>query len=204
MAESSVNVTEGSGKRLHTYDRTISSTLIQEQFTLPGEYAYATYVAYSGAVSTASSASHVMQLMAGSSLNVRIRSIRIEQVANATSVTILGFDIYRLTTAGTGGTAITARPYDTADAAAGATGMTLPTVKGTEGVLLFGTAIVMRQAAAATGTQPEETYEWRQSPNVKPLIIPAGTANGIAVKIASAVAAGTVLVTIEFVETAFV
>jgi hypothetical protein len=145
-----------------------------------------------------------MQLMAGSSLNVRIRSIRIEQVANATSVTILGFDIYRLTPAGTGGTAITARPYDTADAAAGATGMTLPTVKGTEGVLLFGTAIVMRQAAAATGTQPEETYEWRQSPNVKPLIIPAGTANGIAVKIASAVAAGTVLVTIEFVETAFV
>jgi len=204
VAESSVNVTEGSGKRLHTYDRTISSVLIQDQFTLPAEYPYASYVVDSNFTSVATTSAHVLQIMAGASLNVRLRRLRIEQVASATTVAALSFEIMRLTTAGTGGTAITPAKFDTADAASGATAMTLPTAKGTESTTLFRTVLIMRQATAATATQPEEMFEWTQHPGTKPIIIPAGTANGIAVKIGTGVAAATVIVTAEFVETAFV
>lgn len=204
MAESSVNVTEGSGKRLHTYDRTISATLIQDQFMLPGEYPYASYSIVSGFTSTATTSSHLLQIMAGSSLNVRLRRLRVEQVANATGAALLSFEVMRLTTAGTGGTVITPGKYDTADAAAGATAMTLPTAKGTESTTLVWAVIIMRQAILTTGTQPEETYEWEQHPGMKPIIIPAGTSNGLAVKIGNGIAAGTVVVTAEIVETAFV
>lgn len=196
MAETFVNVTEGSGKKLHAWDRIIGANTVLDEFMIPGEYPLATYTVYASNVSTATAASHTLQVMAGASLNLRIRRIRaVEITATAGTVRL---EIVRLTTAGTGGTAVTARPFDTADAAAGAAGMTLPTVKGTEGVFLGSLVVGTYTAVGAAYWQ-----EWRQSPNGKPIVIPAGTANGIALK-ASGLAATAVDVEIELVETSFV
>jgi len=199
MAETFVNVTEGSGKKLHAWDRTIGANTVLDEFTIPGEYPLATYTVQAQAVSGATAASHLMQLMAGASLNVRIRRIYLHGIA-ATAGTVR-FEIVRLTTAGTGGTAVTARPYDSADSAAGAAGMTLPTVKGTEAAFTLW-PITVGEAAAAPQTEANASG-WQQVGNGKPIIIPAGTANGIALK-CSGLAATTFDVVIEFVETSFV
>jgi hypothetical protein len=204
VAQSSINITEGAGKRINTWDRTISATLVQDQFTLPGEYPLASYVAPFTSVSTATANSHILQLMAGSANYVRIRRIHVEQAANATAASNLSLQIFRLTTAGTGGTAVTPEKMDSGDAAAGATAQTLPTVKGTEAAnATFTSVILMRQVVAATGAQIDDLWEWQQLPNGKPLIIPAGTANGIALKNVAAIAGGTLTGWIEFVETAW-
>jgi hypothetical protein len=110
----------------------------------------------------------------------------------------------RLTTAGTGGTAITPAKFDPSDAAAGATAMSLPTAKGTEGTVLMEGTIVLRQAVASTGSQPDDGWEWTQLPGTKPYIIPAGTSNGIVFcRNVNAHAAATAIITVEFVETSF-
>lgn len=199
MAESIVQVTEGSGKKLHTYQRTIGANAVEDELVIPGEFYLATYTVNPGVVSTATAASHLLQVMAGASLNVRIRRIRIVEATPPAAVSVLEFQIIRLTTAGTGGTVITPRPLDTGDAAAGATAMTLPTVKGTVGVTLWDEAFWAGSAALPQA----RVWEWTQSPNGKPIIIPAGAANGIAVNNVVNIAACTVTISVEFVETSF-
>lgn len=201
MAETNVNVTEGSGKRLHAWDRTISATVVLDQFTLPGEYPYASYVALGAGISTATASDHVLQVMSGASSYLRIRRIRIEQQGNATTAALAVIQVWRLTTAGTGGTTVTPRPFDTGDSAATASAMTLPTAKGTEGTLIFQFTNLYRQAVSATSAVADDAWEWTQQPNQKPLIVPTGTANGIAIKHVTGVAAATCNVQIEFVET---
>jgi hypothetical protein len=141
--------------------------------------------------------------MAGSSNYVRIRRIAIEQSGSATTATGLTLSILRLTTAGTGGTSVTPAKLDNGDAAAGATAMTLPTAKGTESTELIRTVLAMRQAFATAGTQYDDYFEWVQQPGQKPIIIPAGTSNGIAIKNTAAVAGASLICRIEFVETAW-
>jgi hypothetical protein len=200
VAESSIAVTQGSGRNVHTNDRTISAVLVQDQFMLPGEFPYATYSVLSGAVATATANSHLLQIMAGASLNVRIRRITIRQGTPPAAVNANELNIVRLTTAGTGGTAVTPAKADSGDSAAGATAMTLPTAKGTEGV-------IYKQSPAWLGTSalpaPQPVWLWEQLPNTKPIIIPAGTANGIAIKNVGALATATVYIEVEVVETSF-
>lgn len=204
MAESKVSVTEGSGKNFHTFDRTVSSVLVQDQFTVPGEYPYASYVVFGAGISIATANDHVLQIMAGSSNHVRIRRIRVEQFANATTAAATSMSLYRLTTAGTGGTSVTPARHDLGDAVAGATAMTLPTVKGTEAASdTLRWAMLWRQAVATTGAQFDDYFEWTQMPGQKPIIIPAGTSNGVAIKTNAAVAGATVIVTVEFTETPY-
>jgi len=202
MAESSITV---AGAATHTNTRTISATTMHDQYVLPGEFAYASYTIQAQNVSIATTGAHLLEVMAGSSLNVRIRRIWIEQAVNATTVTRATFQLYRLSTAGTGGTALTPAKMDTADSASGATAMTLATAKGTETTLVGTRRIVMTQATAATVTQPEESaeFDWR-SPNFKSLVVPSGTSNGVAVVVLVGVAAATVDVYVEFCETSFV
>jgi hypothetical protein len=152
-------------------------------------------------VSLATVNDHLLQIMAGSSNYVRIRRIHIEQANNATAAAFGVIEIWRLTTAGTGGTAVTPAKFDTGDAAAGATAMTLPTAKGTEGTLLFRPVMLWRQAVSATTAQYDDVFEWTQHPGQKPIIIPAGTSNGIAIKSTTATASATVSMWVEFVET---
>jgi len=204
--ESLVQVTEGTGKKLHTNQRTIGANNVEDEYVLPGEFPYASYLVYPlTSTSTAGAANdHILTINAGASLKVRIRRIRIEQAANATTATLLALQIMRTTTAApTGGTAVTPRPHDSADAAAGFTAMTLPTVKATEGVMLIRTVLLMRQAISATQSQPDDAWEWTQTPGTPPIIIPAGTANGICIKIEAAVAAGSLICSAECTETSF-
>jgi hypothetical protein len=187
-------------KNAHTLSRTIGANLIEDEVVLPGEYPYATYSCIASGIATTTANSHLMQIMAGSSLTVRIRRIRIAQNAGASAYTTLPLQLVRLTTAGTGGTAITARAYDSADSAAGAAGMTLPTVKGTEGNFVWAQSMWL-----ATGTVGSPgLLEWTQLPNSKPIIIPAGTTNGIAIKNTLGPGTATVDITVELVETNFV
>ena len=114
MADASVVVTAGSGTNLHSDTRTYSGSTKHDQYVLPAEYNLATYKVIAQGVSVATANDHILQIMAGASLNVRLRRFRIEQSANATTVGAKNVELWRLSTAGTGGTAATPRPRNTA------------------------------------------------------------------------------------------
>lgn len=192
MAEAFVNVTEGAGKKLHAWDRAVGANTVLDEFTLPGEYPLACYGVTADGISAATLNDHVLQIMAGASLPLRVRMLIIEEAAVGGAAGTVGFDIVRLTTAGTGGTALTPAKLDNADGAAAFTAMTLPTVKGTEGTRpgpRIRIPVVAAQPTNAAGmfTWPPQGYP----PNYKSIVIPAGTANGIALKAIGNVATAT-------------
>lgn len=205
MPESYTNVSEGSGKKQHSFQRTIGANTVEDNVVLAGLPYLPTYTAVFSGISTATSASHIIQLMAGASLNVYVLRIVIDQLALATTAAYNEFRLYRLSTAGTGGSAVTANPFDTTAAAAGAAGMTLPSSKGTEGTLLDVAVPYLMQTAGASVTRPLPLYSWQADASgiIAPIRIAAGTSNGIAVKNISATAAATVSGTITFVEASF-
>lgn len=205
MGESIIEVTSGSGTKIHSWSRTVGANTVHDEFTLPGEYPGASYTVAASSMSTATASSHLLQIMAGSSLNVYIRRIRIEQLANATTAALNSYLLIRLSSAGTGGTSLTPAPLDTSDSASGATAMTLPSSKGTETTEIRRETLVMRQAFLTTATQPEETitWEWLPRDGIKSLRIAAGTSNGICIKNGSAIAGGTVIIHVEFVELSY-
>jgi hypothetical protein len=208
MAESLVQVTEGSGKKLHTFQRTIGANNVEDEVMLLGENYLASYLANfnngGGPVSTATLNSHIVQIMAGASLKVRIRRIEVYQIALATTAALASFGIVRLTTAGTGGTVQAVSALDGSDAAAGATYMSLPTVKGTESNFIHFAGVYFMQTAGASAqlNQPIYVADFDR-PRSKPLIIGAGTTNGIALKLMSAVAAASVWVNVWIDESNF-
>lgn len=203
MPESLVQVTSGAGPKLHTWQYTVGANNVEQEFGLPGEYPYPTYSVVATNVSVATTADHLLQLMAGASLRVRLRRIWISQLTIVTTAAQLYLEVLRLTTAGTGGGVVTPRPFDTNDAAAGFTAMTLPTAKGTEGVQLLRRTFNLNQALSTTATNLSAWVEYVQMPNEKPIIIPAGTANGIALKVTTGRAGATVDIVAELVETSF-
>lgn len=205
MAESIVQVTEGSGKKLHTWSYTVGANTVEDEITDVGPQPWASYSALGGTVSIATANDHILCLNAGASLKVRILRIHIEQSSNATTAGLGSFSIFRTTTAApTGGTAITPGLYDTSDAASGAAARTLPTAKGTETTELFRIHMTLRQAISTTGSPADDAaWDWYPLPFSKPLIIPAGTTNGIVIKNNTAQAGAAVDAWIEFVETAF-
>ena len=205
MAESIVQVTEGSGKKLHTFQRTIGANNVEDEVVILGEHYLPTYTASPGAQSTATAASHLLQVMAGASLNVYIRRITISQLGLATTAAIDELQLFRLTTAGTGGTATTPAPWNTADAASGATAMALPTVKGTEAARILSQGVMFIQTVPTGGPSTAPILaDWIfDGVHEESLRIAAGTANGIAIKNPTARAAATVLIVVKFVEANF-
>lgn len=201
MAENFLNTNEGSGKKLHTWNRTIGANDVHDEFVLPGEFVYASYTVRFHNISTATANDHIVAIWAGSSLNVRIRHIFLEQHNLAGTATATPFELLRTNTTPSGGTAITMGKMDSADATAGFSAASLPSTKGTEtGVALLGWSIELLAAVPRALHQ----IEWSQHPGMKPIIIPAGTTNGIALKVISAVATASVSGFIECVETNFV
>lgn len=205
MSESVIEVTAGSGLKIHSNSKTVGANTVHDEYTIPGEFPSASYTVSASAMSTATASSHLLQIMAGASLNVYIRRIRIEQLANATTAALNSYLLIRLSSAGTGGSALTPAPLDTTDSASGATAMTLPSSKGTETTEIRRETLVMRQAFLTTATQPEETITWEWVPRdgIKSLRIAAGTTNGICIKNGSAIAGGTVIVYVEFIELSY-
>lgn len=197
MPEGFINLTEGSGKKAHTFQRTIGANTVEDTISIVGiPYLAAYNVTAAAGVSTATAASHLLQIMAGASLNVWVYRLALYQVAVATAAAIDIIEIVRLTTAGTGGTAITPAARDTSDAAAGATAMTLPTAKGTEGVFVDRATAQFTQTIATQAGGKEATllveFDFARIFG-KPIRIAAGTANGIAIKNPTARAGATVL-----------
>lgn len=202
MAESTLGVDPGTTLKLHTYTRTIGANSVLDEFVLMGENPYATYVAAGNGISIGTANSHTIQLMAGSSQNVRIRSIHIKQSALAGTEAIGAWQLLRLSSAGSGGSGITPAPYDTSDSAAGATCQSLPSSKGTETTNLHNPRVTIANATSTVGLKRDE-WEWHQQPGMKPIIVPAGTSNGIALKNITAIASASVVVEIIFQETSF-
>ena len=204
MAESLVAVTQGSGKNLHTFNRTIGASSVEDEVVLLGENYLASYLVSDGDYSTATANSHLLQIMAGASLKVRIRRIELDLTAVATAVAIMGWAVFRLTTAGTGGTVVAVQALDTTDSAAGATAMSLPTVKATEGVRVASGGAYMMQTLGASAqlANPIIVLDFDR-PRSKPLIIPAGATNGIAIKNTTAIAGATIRYRVWFDESNF-
>lgn len=201
MPDAYVQINEGSGKKLAHWERTIGADTIEEQKMVISEPFLASYsITTATAVSIATAASHVLQIMAGSSLRVALRRLKVTQLVNGSAATRQQWQLFRLTTAGTGGTAITPRALDAADGASGCTAMTLPTVKGTEGNLMWSEASLVEAATpAANASLPLIDYEW-DGDRTKSIVIASGTANGIALKCVSGVTSATVVVYAEVVE----
>ena len=205
MAESVVQVNEGTGKKLHTFQRTIGANNVEDEVVIAGEPYLASYEADGSATNATTANSHMLQLMAGATLKVYVRRIIIYQgVTLAGAATAIDAQIWRVTTAGTGGGAVAIPPRDPADVVVGATAQTLPTVKGTEATMLRRFSFV-GQAAAPVGAEGTKLWEWNlgANPRSKALVIAAGTANGIVVKNITALAAATFHVVIEFDEANF-
>ena len=201
MAASVVAYTPGSGGKAHAESLTIGANTGDVPYALIFDPRFPSYNLLGEALTIATGNDHTVQLMAGTSLNLRIKSIHVEQNSNAGAAALMTFQVLRLTSAGSGGTTLTASKYDNGDSAAGATGQTNPSSKGTESTIIFRGNCTLRSAAQSTA---EDAWDWHESPGLKPLIIPAGTANGIAIKSLTAVATATMNIYIEFAETSYV
>lgn len=203
MSESSVQVTQGSGTRLRTATRTVASQTVHEEYMQVGEAdlpSYSIVTAYG--ISAATANSHLLQIMAGSSARVALRRLMLYQVAAASSAQNSDLQLVRLTTAGTGGTAITPAPLATSDSAASASAMSLPSSKGTESTILHRQPVYFLQTlgASLTGPWPLMLDLDFERLRLKPPIIAAGTANGLALKCVGAVTSATVVVVAHITE----
>jgi len=192
--ESFVQVDEGTGKKLRTYQRTVGANVVESSHVLIDDPGLPTFVAIYGGISTATNNLHLAQLMAGAAKRLYIRRIRTMQRAGATTASAIVMQILRLTSAGTGGAAVTPRPFDPTDIVS-ASAMGAVVTPGAEGSEIGRITMQMMSAAPVSNTV------WEQLPNSKALIVPAGTANGLAIKqTGGAIAAGTLDIVIEFSE----
>jgi hypothetical protein len=198
LTASNIQITAGSGTRLATNSYTESGVTVHDEKFIPGEYPYPTYVATAGNISIATTNDHLMTINAGSTLNVRIRRIRVRQRTVGTASTLVLQFLRTTTGAPSGGTAITPARYNTADSASGATAMTLPSTKGTESTVLW------TESLGVYATAPAIPFlEWTQLQNSGPIVIAAGTTNGLAIKVLSGIATNTVDIDVEFIETSW-
>lgn len=201
MAESLVQVTEGSGKKLHSYQRTIGANNVEDEIMVLGEPYLAAYAVATGTALTLGTAQVIVQLMAGASLNLRVTRVTVKQRALAGAVGTAVIELRRITVAGSGGTAITPQQMETGDSASGATCQTIPTVAPTLGSRL---GIRTLGLVAAEPVPDSSMIEWRfDSAFSKPIVIAAGTANGLAINVSGAIATATCYCEIEFHETSF-
>ena len=188
-------------RNFHTNQRSNGSVTVEQYVQQTAEPYLATYrISVTAAISTATANSHLLQIMAGASLRVQVKRIIVTELANGTTQQNQ-WEIRRLSTAGTGGTAYTPAASDPADSASGASAMTLPTVKGTEGVALDARAVLTHATAATIDLNPLADYDFTYE-RTKGIWIAAGTANGIALKNVTASATTTVLITAIIVESA--
>lgn len=199
--DSVVQINEGTGKYLSHVQRSQASNTTYTPQVIVSEPYLPTYgVAVTTAASTATANSHLIQIMAGPLNRVVIRRILVTQLAAAGAATAMVCQLLRLTTAGTGGTSFTPRALDPVSDVTPATTMTLPSAKGTEGSILWTGVSNMLATVAVAGGNPILDLDFRD-PRAQPIVISAGTSNGLALKNITAVASGTVHIYVEFSET---
>ena len=130
MARAVIAVSEGSGKNIATESRTISSVLVGAQYVLQEETAQLTYSVIARDISIGGSANdHILFIQADSSNYTRIKRILIQQSTLSGAVNTADIRLMRTSTAGSGGTAVSGRPFDAGDTDPyKVTCQTLPTV----------------------------------------------------------------------------
>lgn len=205
MAEGFVQVTEGAGKKLRTFERTVGANNVHSTAIVHDEAHLASFMATTAGttgISTATVNSAVIELMAGASLNVYLRRIRIYQFQVATTAAIMGYDLVRCSTAGTAGTALTSLARDLGDTPS-ATVKTLPTPGTLTSTIDTRIAYMLQTIPTAVYFNPlQADFDYRDTRS-KALIIPAGTSNGIIVRNRQAIAGATISIVIEWDEASF-
>lgn len=196
MSTSTIGLTEGAGKNLHTDQRTVSATAKETQFVLEQEPVWPTYTAIARDISIAVANTHVLFVQADGTNYTRILKIQLQQSTLAGSADTADIRLFRTTTAGTGGTSVSARSLDGGDTDpyAGIC-MTVPSSKGTEGNQLDQIRLGVR---AAQPMDNSTQYIWTATDRAKPIILAPTITNGLAVKCVSAVASGKIDVIITF------
>ena len=163
----------------------------------------ATYTLLASSIATTTSASHILQVMGDGTNYGRLHRLKVQQVTLAGAEALAQLQIVRLETAGTGGSAVSARPFDLADTDPyGGGGMTLPSSKGTEGDVLLQERMLLIDSAIDDVGGPYARWEWYANDFAKPIVFGNGTADGLALKIVTGIATSTVDVTLEFSVTA--
>lgn len=206
MPESIVQVTEGAGKKLHTFQRTVGANTVEDEVVAIADPWVASYLVAGGDSTIGASGQVLLQLMAGAALNVYVRRIFLVQTTLAGAAATFTGSIQRHTTAGTGGTAVTPALFDTSDGASGATAMRNPVTPGTLTTFLHPILFAITNAAPLRASQGGENSWWWEANaarGVKPIRIPAGITNGIAIRSNGAIATATIQVVIEFTEQSF-
>jgi len=117
MAESFIQVApDSTGKRLRTYDKTINSVVVHEQFVILAGYPtyYFQTATNSGAGSSTNFHFDIFNA-SGSGLVLKVRKLFLQQTFVAQTGVAATFEIRRTSAVGTGGTTLTATKADTAD-----------------------------------------------------------------------------------------
>lgn len=200
MAESELAVTPGSGLNLRTNSRTIAGNTRHEQAMIPGEGSLPTYTAIGISIAVTTSGDHVLFIQGDGTNYCRLRRLEIKQATAPGASGTLDLRLLRTSTAGSGGTTVSPRPFDAADTDpfAGVC-QTRPSSKGTEGNQLL-------QCRVQTNTTNSSStpYLWRaDQANSKPIIWGTSTANGLVLKVQTGVATVTVDVELEFTVSSF-
>jgi hypothetical protein len=204
MSTSVIGVDEGTDKYWDTDQRTKSGNDKQALYVVREEQPTPTYIAIAKTIITTTSASHLIFIQGDGTNYGRLRRLFVRQVVGATTATLAELSLFRTSTAGTGGGAITARPWDSADSAFGGTIQTLPTAKGTEGVELWHERLQLLTTAqvAATTVNPN-TAEWVARDGEKPIVFGSATTDGLALKLVTGIATSTLDIMLEFTLTAY-
>lgn len=183
-------------KYLHTSSRSYGGTTKEDQFWLPAQPVRTTYRGYAGAISSATSASHIGFIQADGTNYTFITGFWLPQTTLAGSASTANIQVIRTSTAGTGGTTISAYPVDAGDTSPyGGTLMTLPTGKGTEGVTLLGGPVGM---VAAQPMNYLNQWWYRFGFDEKPIVIGTATTDGVCWKIVTGIASGKFDWMVEF------
>lgn len=198
MSESFVQVTEGSGKKLRTKQRVVGPNTVEEEAVFLAEAPMPTYVASAASVGVNGAGIHAFQLMAGASLNLYVRRLVVYQQSFAAAAGLV-LGLSRLTTAGTGGTAISVPGLDTTDPGAGATAMTGVGTPGTVGSTLWQAAYPL---LGAIGVNAPLVIDFDRSRG-KALRVPAGAANGIVLRTLISGSTNLLTISVEFAEAAW-
>ena len=183
MATSYVSFNEGTARKVRTFQRTDGANTVEEWMYAESEPTLDTYSVQATNIAGVTADSHLLEVMAGASLRVGIRRIRISQFAAASTTRLARFGVYRLTTAGTGGTAVTPLPLDPASGTVGATAMTLASSKGTEAATAVGgihSNVIQSTITNQLGNPILDLDFGRE--REKALWIAAGASNGICIK----------------------
>lgn len=188
MSDAFVEVTAGSGHKLahESYTDSNGDTVKDQKARIGLPFLPSYTVSVATPISMATANAHLLQIMAGANNRLTLVYLRVTQVAVATAAAVKEFALFRLTTAGTGGTSITPRATNPASSAAGSTAMTLPSSKGTEGNQLWTDTGLVFSTVPTTGAADALTlveWDWRGDLRDQAPEVAAGTSNGLALKI---------------------